>query len=410
MLKEVLRASSGSIVGMRSKSSMQNKITFLLSSLRAGGGERVMVMLANQLVTQGRDVEMLVLKQVGEYDSHVDSRVHITNLDAWRMIFAMPKIVVHMRKMRPAVAIATDEYTHLLLLAAKYISKVDTKIVLRIGNVFSELYARYTDLKHALRLRLIKKFYTYADVIIANSQGVADDICELTSMSPSRVKVIFNPKPLDEIQEMGKKPTGNAWFDAKDMPVVVGVGRLREQKNFPLLIRAFSKVVKDIPCRLALVGGGRDEQALRSLAHEVGVEDSVLFAGYQDNPFAFMAKADVYVLPSLWEGMPNSLMEAMVCGVPVIASDCKSGPRELLAPDSNHAKRLETGIERASFGMLTAVNDEEALVDALRAMLGSVELQTHYANASLERAKDFDSVRITEAYINAIGLATHLHS
>lgn len=380
------------------------RVMFLMSSLRAGGGERVMIMLANELAQKGYLVDMLLLKQIGEYRSHLDPRIHVTNLNVWRILFAFPKVTMHMKRVQPTVAIATDEYTHLLLLGATYISRTKTKVILRIGNVFSELYARYDDIKHSVTFKLIKKFYRFADVLVANSQGVADDIIELASIDSSRVRVIYNPKPIEEIREDSKKLTGHDWLDKKDLPVVVGVGRLREQKNFPLLIRAFARAVKNMPARLVIVGGGRDEQALRSLASELSIEDSVLFTGYQDNPFAYMAKGDVYVLSSLWEGMPNALMEAMVCGVPVVAADCKSGPRELLAPGTDHAKRLEEGVEYAQFGILTAVRDEDALADALQKILTDETMRTRYATASFERAREFDSNSIMRQYEKVLGL------
>lgn len=361
-----------------------------------------MVSVANELVRQGRAVDIVVLKRTGEYESHVDARVRIFALDAWRMLFSLPKLVRYLKRERPLALMATDEHTHLLALMGRFLSGVPVRTVLRVGNMYSELYARYTDVKHALLFKLMQAWYRYADIILANSRGVADDIHTLTSVPQNRLRVIYNPKPVDEIRKQMQMSSGHPWLDKKGVPVIITHGRLREQKNLFLLIRSFAVLTKRISVRLVLVGTGRDEDRLRAHAQELGVGEHVAFAGYATNPYAYLAKADCYVSASLWEGMSNSLVEAMICGVPVVASDCASGPREVLAPDTDYRNRLVTGSEMARHGILVAVNDEEALTDALEGMITDKRLSSRYRAESLARATDFDEGPLVREYESAL--------
>ena len=380
-------------------------VAFFLSSFRAGGGEKQLIEIANAFVEQGHKVDILVLKPVGQYESHIDPRMRVISLDAGRMLFSLPKLVSYLRREHPEVLLGLDEYTHLLAIIARRVSGAPMRIVLRIGNMLTELFERYEG-KNILMPFFIRRLYRKADHIIANSRGVADDVISITGIGPDKVSIIFNPKPRAQILVQAEESVDHPWIREKTVPVVIAVGRLREQKNFALVIRAFAKVVKDVPSRLIIVGTGREEERLRTLIHELGCDESVALVGYSDNPYAWMKKADVYVAASLWEGLPNALLEALVCGLPSIAADCSSGPREILAPDTNYRKRLAVGdaVEYARYGALSAVNDEGALIEALKRFLTDFALRQTYSTLSVERSKDFDSQDIVGEYARVMGI------
>lgn len=387
------------------KHSSRRKVTFLLSSYRAGGGEKQLIQIANAFADRGCAVDLLVLKPVGQYESHVDERIRVISLDAGRMLFSLPKLVRYLRREAPEVLMGLDEYTHLLSLMARSISGCRTRVVLRIGNMLTKQFERYEG-KSRLMPFAIRRLYKKADGMIANSHGVADDVIGVTGIDADKVRVIFNPKLRESILSAAQEPVRHEWFLNKTLPIVMALGRLREQKNFPIIIRAFSKIVKSIPARLVIVGTGREEGRLRELIRDLGCEESILLAGYADNPYAWMKKANVYVAASLWEGLPNTLIEAMVCGLPAIAADCSSGPREILAPDTDYRKRLEVGdgVEYAKYGALTPVNDEEALVAAIARFLTDEALSDQYAAASALRSRDFDSKGIIDEYAHVLGI------
>jgi glycosyltransferase involved in cell wall biosynthesis len=371
-----------------------------MSSFRAGGGEKQMVEIANALAARGHRIDLLVLKPVGQLTDRVSPNVRVVSLDVRRMALSLLPLMAYLRRERPAVLLALDEYSHLLSLIARILTRTSTKIILRIGNMLTELFARYEG-KSRLMPFLIRRLYKKADAVVANSKGVADNVCEVTGIAREKVLVILNPKDLAAIRAQAQKPA-HAWLMKKTLPVVVAVGRLRVQKNFSLIIRSFAAMLPVLPARLLIVGGGREEPRLRALIEELKVGESVELVGYTDNPYAYMAKADVFVSASLWEGLPNALMEAMVCGVPVIAADCSSGPRELLAPGSDYTLRLKKGLEQARYGILTAVNDEKALVEALGLLLSDEALRRHYGQAAKERSEDFDAKDAIDKYVQAL--------
>lgn len=384
-----------------------SRITFLVSSFRAGGGERVMVDLANSFAGRGYSVDLAVLKLVGQYAAQVDPRVRVVSLDAGRIIFSLPKLVVYLRRERPETLLALDEYTHLLAIIAKRISGVQTKIVLRIGNILSELFKRYEGCKNKFVLPFfVKTLYKRADGIIANSLGVRDDVIKVTKIKDVRISVVYNPKDISFIRTRAKEGVPHPWLADKTIPVIVAVGRLRVQKNFPLLLRAFARIPQKMPARLIIVGTGREEQRLRTLICELSLNDSVALVGYADNPHAYMGNADMFISASLWEGLPNAVIEALVCGLSIISSDCDSGPREILAPDTDYRKRLTKGdgVEYSKYGALFAVDDEDALVEAMTKMLGDASLRAKYSALSKERAEAFDSEHIVDEYARALGL------
>ncbi len=148
-----------------------------------------------------------------------------------------------------------------------------------------------------------------------------------------------------------KEPVEHPWFETGELPVILGVGRLMEQKDFPTLIRAFAKVLKVRPSRLVILGSGKERSRLNALVHELGLQNHVAMLAFQNNPYAYMTKAAVFALSSAWEGFGNVLVEAMAQGTPVVSTDCKHGPREIL----DHGKH----------GLLVPVGDSQAMAEAI---------------------------------------------
>ncbi len=381
------------------------KIAFFISSLRAGGGEKMMVDLANAFAKDGASIDLVVMKSEGALGAQIDKKVNLVDLKVGRILGAIPKLVEYIKKEKPEAIMALDEYSHLILLFAAKRSGEKVRVVLRIGNMFEELFKRYTRLRDRFIIPfLIKRYYKRADIIIAVSEGVADSIQKITGVEKQKIMVIYNPKDLENIYALSGEPTGHAWIDKKTLPVILCVGRLREQKNFAFLLGVFKEVVKKVPSKLIILGVGREEMKLRDLVRSSGLEASVSLPGYFGNPYMFMAKADMFVSASLWEGMPNSLIEAMITGLPIIASDCDSGPREVLAPSTPHNFRLKEGVEYAKNGILCARNDKEAFMAAILKLLTDNNVKKQYIEASKIRSIDFDMKQGLLGYKKALGL------
>ncbi len=385
--------------------SLSHRVVFFISSYRAGGGEKQVIDIANAVAARGHMVDLLVLKPVGPYESRVSQKIRVISLDRGRMAFSLFPLISYMRRERPGVLMALDEYTQVLALLARMLSGVRVRIVLRIGNMLSELSKRYQT-KRLLTSFLVRWLYKRADAIIANSQGVARDVSKVCGVPQERIRVIFNPKDLDEIRRAAALPIQHPWLaNGRTDRVIAWFGRLREQKNLPMLLRAFAQLQSIVPSRLVLVGQGREAERLEALAQDLGITERVYFAGYQDNPHAYVAKADVYVLSSLWEGLPNALIEALICCVPAIAADCDSGPREILAPESDPFLRIKEGVEWTRYGALVPVNGEQELTEALAALLTDDRKHAHYAAAARERSLAFDEQVIIPQYLDALGIS-----
>jgi glycosyltransferase involved in cell wall biosynthesis len=233
----------------------------------------------------------------------------------------------------------------------------------------------------------MRRAYRHVDQIVAVSQGVADDVMAITGLPAPRVTVVRNPVVMPTLPELAQYPVDHPWFDGGGPPVLLGAGRLTAQKDFPTLLEAFARVRAQRPCRLVILGDGRLRGALQHQAAALGVAEDLSLPGFTSNPYAYMARAAVFVLSSAWEGSPNVLTEAMAVGTPVVATDCPSGPREIL--------------QGGRYGPLVPVGDAPALARAILDML-----RTPTASDALKRAvADYSVERSTAHYLKALGLA-----
>jgi glycosyltransferase involved in cell wall biosynthesis len=166
-----------------------------------------------------------------------------------------------------------------------------------------------------------------------------------------KIKVIYNPVITPELFAKAEEPLDHPWFRPGEPPVVLGVGRLTQAKDFPTLIRAFALVRKERPARLMILGEGEERPKLEALVRELGLEEDVALPGFVGNPYKYIARAGVFVLSSAWEGLPTTLVEALALGTPVVSTNCKSGPEEIL--------------EEGRWGRLVPVGNIEELAKAI---------------------------------------------
>ncbi|MEN3001831.1 MAG: glycosyltransferase [Armatimonadota bacterium] len=185
---------------------------------------------------------------------------------------------------------------------------------------------------------------------------------------------------------LAQQPVEHPWFQDSSMPIVLSVGRLSPQKDFATLIRAIAQVNRHMPCRLIILGKGEQRAELERLVEQLGLQQRVWMPGFDPNPYRYMARATLFVLPSRWEGSPNALVEALACGIPVIATDSPGGAREIL--------------EDGRWGILTPVGNPEALAEAiLQTLQRPVDRE-----ALRRRAQDFSVDKIANQYLNALGI------
>ncbi|WP_251965829.1 glycosyltransferase [Salinibacter ruber] len=332
-------------------------IALFLPSLDGGGAERVVLRVANELAGRGVPVDLVLAEATGDYIHDVQPAVRVVDLESQRLLMALPGLVRYLRRVRPRALLASIAHTNVIAVLARALAGTDTRIVLREANTVSKIRAHAGRLRERAVAWAMPWAYPRADHIIAVSNGVATDLQEALGIGTDEVTTIYNPTDVVELRNRAEETVGHPWLEdgADGPPVLLGIGRLSEQKDFGTLLRAFREVRDHRPARLIILGKGPRREALADLARRLGVADAVSMPGFVDNPYAFIRRADLFVLSSAWEGMPNALIEAFVLGAPIVSTDCPSGPSEIL--------------EGGRWGRLVPVGDVEAMGQATRKAL-----------------------------------------
>lgn len=321
---------------------MSPDLTLFLPSLAAGGAPRIMINVGTALDEQGYDVEFVLAKKEGEFLEDV-SNIPVVGLDA-RVVRAVLPLHRYLRKKEPTVLMSTTHAANIVAIWATSLARTETKLIVREPTTLSNQAKEFTSFKNKLIPPLVKYSYPYADQFIAISKGVKDELVDTVGINESKIEVIYNPIVTPDIEPKSKESVEHPWFDG-DEPVILGAGRLTPQKDFPTLIRAFDELRDERDAKLVILGEGKERQTLESLIENVERGDSIDLYGYVDNPYKYMRKADVFVLSSAWEGFGNVIVEAMACGTTVVATNCESGPAEILA-DGEYGYLVPVGNER----------------------------------------------------------------
>jgi glycosyltransferase involved in cell wall biosynthesis len=213
---------------------------------------------------------------------------------------------------------------------------------------------------------------------------VADDLAAVTGVQRDSVTTIYNPVVDDKLYEQANAPLEHPWFAPGSVPVILGVGRLTDQKDFPTLLRAFARVRARRKVRLVILGEGKLRSALEDMIAELGLQADVQLPGFVQNPFNFMAKAAVLGLSSLYEGLPGVLIQALACGCPVVSTNCPGGSAEIL--------------DDGKIGPLVTPGDDAAFAEALECVLDDPPDKSGLR----ERAELFSTDRASEQYLGLL--------
>lgn len=360
-------------------------IAIFIRSLYGGGAERVMVSLANNFVDQDYKVDLLLPRATGPYLEQVSHRVNVVDLKSPNLLMSPPKLVNYLKQQRPSALLAALHYPCEIALWAKRLAGVPTRVVVSERNTLSVEAKNSKQLSVRLTPLAARLFYPWADQIVAISQGVADDLSKTVSVPSNKIQVIYNPALSPRIYDQSRQEVEHPWFQPKQLPVVLSVGRLHPQKDFPTLLKAFHQVQKHISARLVILGTGPEESALKKLISALQLTAVVDMPGFVQNPFAYMSRADVFVLSSAWEGFGNVLVEAMATGTPVVSTNCPSGPAEILAD--------------GKYGFLTPVGDETAMAKAiLKVLSGEGKV------VDPKWLQQFTPAVCTQKYLEALGM------
>jgi len=365
-------------------SSAGHRLAFYGFRSGPGGIPRVIGNLMNGFVDEGVQVDLLL---TSTQDADVDDlrpEIRMIDLGTRRMFPGISKLADYLRKECPDALLAGREWANRNAVLAGNTSKVKARIWLRVGtHNFMALSSRHF-LNRWTRKASMRYCYRRADGLIAVSKGVAEDIASSFRIPEEKIHVLPNPSFSQDIAIKAKQAVDHPWFQGGHPPVILGMGRLARVKDFATLLSAFAKVRSARDCRLVILGEGKERDNLSALAHELGIQEDFRLPGYRDNPFAYLNKASLYVLSSVWEGSPNTLIEALAVGVPVVSTDCKSGPQEIL--------------EGGRYGPLVSVGDVDALARAIEATLDNPPKKAYLQSAAERYRVD----RCARAYLRLL--------
>lgn len=324
-------------------------IALYLPSLRGGGAERVMVMLANGFASRGHKVDLVLASAEGPYLSEVSDAVRVVDLGKRRVAATLLPLIRYLNSEQPEAMLSALGHANVVALLARRWARSHVRLVLSEHNTPLKAASR-GGVAAVLRI-LIRRLYPTADAIVCVSEGVRHGMQQMFDLPPDKLHCIYNPLDVDRIRGLMMEPVDHRWIAQPDVPVIVAVGRLTEQKDYPTLLKAFALLTRERPARLVILGEGEEEARLTALANELNISECVAFLGFQKNPFAWLRACDLYVLSSRWEGLSCSLLEALACDTRVVSTDCPSGPGEIL--------------EGGKWGLLVPVGDPKALAEAM---------------------------------------------
>ena len=387
------------------------KITFLIPSLTIGGAEKAVSLLSNEL-SKLNDVYIVLLKR--EIRFSYGGRVYVIGHQEDKFIGKIKAYMSYyklLRLLRPDVEIS-------LLTKANTMNAIvpsNGRKYIWVQNFPTHYYFqnKLASLQHELKWLTI---YKRVDRILATSKLLAHKLMQLFKLEREKISVLYNPININEIETLKNRPLNDVEENYFGYPTYINVGRLTWQKGQWHLIRAFKDVSKELrDSKLIIVGGGNMEKFLRSLITKLDLDNKVILYGSTLNPYKLMKRSDVFVFPSIKEGFGISLVEALACGLPTMASDCPSGPREILAPNTPFIQQPLKEPELAQYGILMPppdgivrghiqplTNCEKMWAEWMINFGQDKNLRKHYSNISPLRANDFDVKKISENLLNII--------
>lgn len=364
------------------------KILFVVYNLSFGGAERVLLNLLKKLDRDLFKPTVAVIGDGNDYKEDMPDDVKVFHLN--RRSCYDPRVlyriwsIIRTEKIDTMVSFITRSSAGLFVI--KVFLRKPVTIILTIHGHLSRFIKGDDSLKgkskSSLNKLLIKIFYPMANKLVAVSSGVKEDLFLNFGIPKEKTVVIGNPVDLDRIHGGAKDELKDLYF-LEDLPVIISCGRLASVKNYSLLLRAMKIVMQEVDLKLVLIGDGRELNKLTQLSEEINISKDVSFLGYKSNPFKYISRADIFVLPSDNEGFGNVIVESMACGTPVISTRTV-GAEEIITDGLN--------------GILTAIDDVNEMAEAILKLVKSQSLREGFVREGYRRAEDFRQEKIITEY------------
>ena len=377
------------------------KIIIFINSLSSGGAERV---VSHLLWNLKDDFEIHLAVYCKIIDFEIPSEVKIFDLkqsitaNDFIVFLKIPllahKIHRYCKKNNIHTSVAFLNRPCYINAVMRYLFGFKGRIVMCQRTHQTSLLSIKSQLYRAISKTLVRFAYKRADLVLANSYVMKADLVDNFKIT-TPIRVIHNPINLGHIKKMSDMPV--LFSFSKDIFYFVSVGGFRKEKNIALMIEAFFRL-RHLPVQLLLIGAGTQELYLKEKTSALNLDAKITFIGFDSNPYKYVKKCDCFVLSSFVEGFPNVLLEALALEKPVISTDCKSGPREILAPGTDIHYETTTNIEIAEYGVLTPPNDVVMLAAAMIKMYEDKALREQYISRGLNKAREFDVEEIKQFF------------
>lgn len=366
-------------------------IFFVVPSMQGGGAERVANILMTHIDRDRFCIKLILFNKTGEYLGDIPDDIETVDLQKkgrWDFLLLIFKLRKLLRQDNPHAVISFIHYANIITVFANKLAHGKSKTIICEHNYFKEYIKNQ-------RFSLIKRYlirvaYNMADKVISISNKMTDGLNSFLKIPRHKIETIYNPIDIDYIVSRSTEDIDHPLFKDTDdkLHTICGMGRLTEQKRFDVLINAVALLKGKLPLRLIIIGQGPLLNDLKVLARNLSIDDHVHFIGFQINPFAWLRKADLFVLSSDYEGFPMVLLEAMACKVPVVSTDCPSGPSEIII--------------NGNTGILVPAGNEVAISQAIDEILSNHSLADGFRERGYESIMKFSAQNITEQYEKVI--------
>lgn len=361
------------------------EVAVVRPTLGQGGADRVTVTLLEHLDRRQFRCSLVLMQRTGELLGAVPTSIPVVPLASRSLWSAWWKLAAHLRAERPDVVLSTSSGMNIAAALACRMVSPRPRLVL---SERTSLERRRRPLKDLLLKSLKRVTYPAADRITTVSQGVSESLVTGLGLPRGKITTVYSPVVDGRVMAGAGEPLRHPWF-TPEHPTILAAGRLEEVKDFATLIRAFARVREEVDSsRLVILGEGTERPALEGLVRQLGCEESVRLPGFDENPFRFMSRCTAFALSSRFEGLPGVLIQAMACGAPVVSTDCRHGPSEIV----DHGRN----------GLLVPVSDVPALAGALGRVLQDPRLRERLASEGARTAGRFSPENVVPRYAEAL--------
>lgn len=361
-----------------------NPICLFSATLHIGGAERLVVHLARALCRLGIPTDIVLGAAEGQLLDELPPDVNIVDLQAKRIALAVPRFSTYLRRNKPTGIIAMLTHVNLAAIAARALARSPARLCVCECGVLSAATRQGGHPFSRLLPWLARSLYPLAHAQVAVSKATADDMTGSYGFPRGNIHVVTAPVDVEWIRSRAEAPVDHPWFTHPDIPVILGVGRMAKEKDFPTLVRAFEVLRRKRPLRLALIGDGNQRAIIEQEIARLGVARDVWIPGFDPNPFRFMARGAATVAPSAWEAGAYSLLESMALGIPVVGTRCPGGVADFLG--------------NGTYGPLATPGDAGSLAECIEQALGK-PVPSHILRS---HAETFSPDRILRRYLELV--------